>query len=341
MVARTTISDGYRARAHAMVALARSWRPTEVLPGARTWVEASQSGQEALSGLSGHLAIEPPPRRERRRARVAHATGADRAGAGRPSPAAGRGRGRPRRRPGRRRPRARRPPVRPRRSRAGRGGRGPLAQAPPASSRLASQPAVGCGPVAAAAPASRPGGTGRTGAPAMTRARPAGGAERPPRFAAVRGPRPLRGPARPGRFACWTGCHTPTGRVEGHCALMSARSGLRPAPRPTRPGHGPVTPVARGGRGAEPDQQAAHRGGTSCGSSSRTGWSWAHVWPGPCTTSTAGTCASSRPPRPTKRPRGGDAHLTGPPPRPTRSAAPRAPRRGHPCPTPTSPSLAT
>jgi hypothetical protein len=60
MVARTRISDGYRTRAHALVALARSWRPTEVLPGARTWVEASQAGQEALSGLSGHLAIEPP-----------------------------------------------------------------------------------------------------------------------------------------------------------------------------------------------------------------------------------------------------------------------------------------
>jgi Protein of unknown function (DUF2637) len=61
MVARTTISDGYRARAHAMVALARSWRPAEVLPGARTWVEAQAAGQEALSGLQGHLAIEPPP----------------------------------------------------------------------------------------------------------------------------------------------------------------------------------------------------------------------------------------------------------------------------------------
>jgi hypothetical protein len=32
MVARTAISDGYRARAHALVALARSWRPTEALP---------------------------------------------------------------------------------------------------------------------------------------------------------------------------------------------------------------------------------------------------------------------------------------------------------------------
>jgi hypothetical protein len=34
MVARTRISDGYRARTHAIVALARSWRPSEVLPGA-------------------------------------------------------------------------------------------------------------------------------------------------------------------------------------------------------------------------------------------------------------------------------------------------------------------
>jgi hypothetical protein len=61
MVARTTISDGYRARAHALVALARSWRPAEVLPGARTWVEAAQAAQGALAGLQGHLAIEPPP----------------------------------------------------------------------------------------------------------------------------------------------------------------------------------------------------------------------------------------------------------------------------------------
>jgi hypothetical protein len=60
MVARTRISDGYRARAHALVALARSWRPAEVLPGARSWVEAQSAGQEALSGLQGQLAIEPP-----------------------------------------------------------------------------------------------------------------------------------------------------------------------------------------------------------------------------------------------------------------------------------------
>jgi len=61
MVARTTISDGYRARAHAVVAFARSRRPQEVLPGARTWAEAQAAGQEALSGLSGQLAIEPSP----------------------------------------------------------------------------------------------------------------------------------------------------------------------------------------------------------------------------------------------------------------------------------------
>jgi hypothetical protein len=61
MVSRTTISDAYRARAHAIVALARSLRPQEVMPGARTWAEAQAGGLEALSGLQGHLAIEPPP----------------------------------------------------------------------------------------------------------------------------------------------------------------------------------------------------------------------------------------------------------------------------------------
>jgi hypothetical protein len=61
MVARTRISDGYRARAHAIVALARSWRPQEVMPGARTWAEAQAGGLEALSDLHGHLAIQPPP----------------------------------------------------------------------------------------------------------------------------------------------------------------------------------------------------------------------------------------------------------------------------------------
>jgi hypothetical protein len=61
MVARTRISDGYRARAHAIVALARSLRPAEVMPGARTWAEAQAGGIEALAGLAGHLAIPPRP----------------------------------------------------------------------------------------------------------------------------------------------------------------------------------------------------------------------------------------------------------------------------------------
>jgi hypothetical protein len=61
MVARTAISDGYRARAHAIVALARSLRAQEVMPGARTWTEAEAAAQGALAGLRGHLAIEPPP----------------------------------------------------------------------------------------------------------------------------------------------------------------------------------------------------------------------------------------------------------------------------------------
>jgi hypothetical protein len=60
VVARTRVSDGYRTRAHAMVALARAWRPQEVLPGARTWREAEQAAQGALAGLQGHLAIQPP-----------------------------------------------------------------------------------------------------------------------------------------------------------------------------------------------------------------------------------------------------------------------------------------
>jgi Phage integrase, N-terminal SAM-like domain len=42
-------------------ALARSWRPTEVWPGARHLGGGSQAVQEALSGLQGQLAIEPPP----------------------------------------------------------------------------------------------------------------------------------------------------------------------------------------------------------------------------------------------------------------------------------------
>jgi hypothetical protein len=61
MVARTQISDAWRARARAIVALARSWRPQETLPGAQAWRDAQQAAQGALAGLAGHLAIQPPP----------------------------------------------------------------------------------------------------------------------------------------------------------------------------------------------------------------------------------------------------------------------------------------
>ncbi len=63
MVARTQISDAWRARARAIVALARSWRPEEALPGARAWRDAEQAADGALAGLAEHLAIEPPPSR--------------------------------------------------------------------------------------------------------------------------------------------------------------------------------------------------------------------------------------------------------------------------------------
>jgi hypothetical protein len=61
MVARTQITHGYRARAHAIVALARSLRPQEVMPGARTWREAEVAARDAVAGVGRHLAIEPPP----------------------------------------------------------------------------------------------------------------------------------------------------------------------------------------------------------------------------------------------------------------------------------------
>ena len=44
-----------------MVALARSWRPAEVLPGARTWVEAPGGRPGGPERPQGQLAIEPPP----------------------------------------------------------------------------------------------------------------------------------------------------------------------------------------------------------------------------------------------------------------------------------------
>jgi hypothetical protein len=61
MVARTAIPAAYRARAHAIVALARSLRPAASIPGARSWAEADAAASGVLAGVGGHLAIDPPP----------------------------------------------------------------------------------------------------------------------------------------------------------------------------------------------------------------------------------------------------------------------------------------
>jgi hypothetical protein len=170
MVARTTISDGYRARAHAMVALALAAhrglaRRSDLGRGAG----GRPGGPERPPRAPGHRA---PNRPGRRRPRTVYAAGAERAGDGRPSAAPGRGRGRPRRRPGRHRHPGP-PSPRPRRRcrRAAGGGRGSLAQAPPAPSRLASRTTLDRSSSTAPAPASRPSGPGRGGAPAMTEPR--------------------------------------------------------------------------------------------------------------------------------------------------------------------------
>jgi hypothetical protein len=61
MVARTQVPQVYRDRAHAIIALARSLRPAASLPGARSWaeVEAAGTGNGALVGVGGHLALPP------------------------------------------------------------------------------------------------------------------------------------------------------------------------------------------------------------------------------------------------------------------------------------------
>jgi hypothetical protein len=61
MVARTAIPDAHRARAHAIVALARSLRPATSIPGARSWAEVDAAASGVLAGAGGHLAIDPPP----------------------------------------------------------------------------------------------------------------------------------------------------------------------------------------------------------------------------------------------------------------------------------------
>jgi hypothetical protein len=65
MVARTRIAPAMRDRARAMIALARSWRPDQPLPGARSWIEVQETAGVAALEVERHLAIEPPPADDR------------------------------------------------------------------------------------------------------------------------------------------------------------------------------------------------------------------------------------------------------------------------------------
>jgi hypothetical protein len=61
IVTRTHIPLAIRDRARAMIALARSWRPEQPLPGARSWEEIQESAGIAALEVERQLAIEPPP----------------------------------------------------------------------------------------------------------------------------------------------------------------------------------------------------------------------------------------------------------------------------------------
>ncbi len=65
IVTRTRITPATRDRAAAMIALARSLRPDQPLPGARSWVEVQESAGVAALEVERHLAIEPPPAADR------------------------------------------------------------------------------------------------------------------------------------------------------------------------------------------------------------------------------------------------------------------------------------
>jgi hypothetical protein len=65
IVTRTRIAPATRDRARAMIALARSWRPDQPLPGARSWSEVQESAGVAALEVERHLAIEPPPSQDR------------------------------------------------------------------------------------------------------------------------------------------------------------------------------------------------------------------------------------------------------------------------------------
>jgi hypothetical protein len=61
IVTRTQIPPAIRDRARAIIALARSWRPEQPLPGARSWEEVQERAGIAALEVQRHLAIEPPP----------------------------------------------------------------------------------------------------------------------------------------------------------------------------------------------------------------------------------------------------------------------------------------
>jgi hypothetical protein len=115
MVARTRISDAYRTRAHALVALARSLRPAEVMPGAPhlgRGASGRPGGPQRPYGASSHPAATPGRQPAGRLAQRPHPTRTTTSR--RLSAAAGGGRRGPRRRPGRhRRADPRRRPARP------------------------------------------------------------------------------------------------------------------------------------------------------------------------------------------------------------------------------------
>src|SRR6266540_2978703 len=69
IVTRTRIAPATRDHAAAMIALARSWRPDQPLPGARSWPEVQERAGMAALEVERHLALEPPPSQDRAAAR--------------------------------------------------------------------------------------------------------------------------------------------------------------------------------------------------------------------------------------------------------------------------------
>ncbi len=65
IVTRTRIAPAIQDRAAAMIALARSLRPDQPLPGARSWPEVQETAGMAALEVERHLAIEPPPSQDR------------------------------------------------------------------------------------------------------------------------------------------------------------------------------------------------------------------------------------------------------------------------------------